>query len=119
MRNSSSQITTSGDRGAVRVSGSNEYGQIGDGSTVDRNTPTPVSGVRNVVSIAATGYSSVAALSDGTVIEWGATYGNLTPRRPPAPLAGARGRGSAAVLSSGHIMIWSEVRPWTRPGEQP
>jgi hypothetical protein len=25
-------------------------------------------------------------------------------------------RGSAAVLASGRIMIWSEVRPWTRPG---
>jgi hypothetical protein len=105
-------------------------------------------------------------------MEWGATYGNLTPRRPPALLAGARGirsvvggdahvvaltqtnavmtwgddahyqtgRGgnastpglvkgltdvqsvaasawaSAAVLASGRIMAWSEVRPWHRPG---
>ena len=159
--------------GTVRVWGSNRYGQIGDGSTVNRNTPTPVPGVQNVVSIAATGYSSVAVLADGTVMEWGATYGNLTPRRPPALLAGARGirsvaggddhvvaltqtggvmtwgqdahyqtgrgprnastpglvkeltgvqsiaasgRGSAAVLGSGRIMIWSEVRPFTRPG---
>lgn len=31
-----------------------------------------------------TGYSSVVVLSDGTVREWGATYGELTPRRPPA-----------------------------------
>jgi alpha-tubulin suppressor-like RCC1 family protein len=131
-----------------------------------------VAGVRNVVSIAATGYSSVAVLQDGTVMEWGATYGNLTPRRPPALLAGARGirsvaggddhvvaltqsggvmtwgqdshyqtgRGrnasapglvkgltdvvsiaaspwaNAAVLASGRIMAWSEVRPWHRPG---
>jgi alpha-tubulin suppressor-like RCC1 family protein len=158
--------------GTVRVWGENKYGQIGDDSTVNRNTPTPVAGVRNVVSIAATGYSSVAVLQDGTVMEWGATYGNLTPRRPPALLAGARGirsvaggddhvvaltqtggvmtwgqdahyqtgRGSnayapglvkgltdvvsiaaspwasAAVLASGRIMTWSEVRPWTRPG---
>jgi alpha-tubulin suppressor-like RCC1 family protein len=158
--------------GTVRAWGQNKYGQIGDGSTVNRNTPTPVPGVRNVVSIAATGYSSVAVLSDGTVMEWGATYGNLTPPRPPALLAGARGirsvaggdahvvaltqtnavmtwgddahyqtgRGrnasapglvkeltdvvsiaaspwaSAAVLASGRIMTWSEVRPWHRPG---
>ena len=25
-------------------------------------------------------------------------------------------RGSVAVLASGRIMIWSEVRPWARPG---
>lgn len=158
--------------GTVRAWGENKYGQIGDGSTVNRNTPTLVPGVRNVVSIAATGYSSVAVLSDGTVMEWGATYGNLTPPRPPALLPGARGirsvagggahvvaltqtnavmtwgsdahyetgRGrngnapglvkdltdvvsiaaspwaSAAVLASGRIMTWSEVRPWHRPG---
>jgi hypothetical protein len=150
--------------GTVRVWGQNSSGQIGDGSTVNRNTPTPVEGLRNVVSIAATSYSCVAVLSDGTVTEWG-------PRRP-ALLAGARGIrsvagggnhvvaitqtggvmtwgesahyetgrgpnaylpglvkdltdvqsiaasawGNAAVLGSGRIMTWSEVRPWHRPG---
>ena len=48
--------------GTVRAWGENKYGQIGDGSTVNRNAPTPVTGVRNVVAIAATGYSSVAVL---------------------------------------------------------
>ena len=28
----------------------------------------------------------------------------------------ASARGSAAVLASGRIMIWSEVRPFTMPG---
>lgn len=158
--------------GTVRVWGSNRYGQIGDGTNVNRNAPTPVPGVRNAVAIAAAGHFSVAVLSDGSVMEWGASYGNLTPARPPAPLPGARGirsvaggedhvvaltqtggvttwgqdahyqtgrgssgpapglvkgltgvqsiaasgRGSAAVLSSGRIMIWSEVRPFPRPG---
>jgi hypothetical protein len=157
--------------GTVRAWGENKYGAVGDGTTVNRATPTAVPGVRNAVAIAATGHSSVAVLADGTVIEWGATYGNLMPPRKPAPLAGARGirsvaggddhvvaltqtggvmtwgqdahyqtgrgsnasapglikgltdavsiaasgRGSAAVLASGRIMIWSEVRPWTRP----
>ena len=158
--------------GTVRAWGENKWGQVGDGSTANRNTPTPVAGVRNAVAIAATGYSSVAVLSDGTVMEWGSTLGNNSPRPKPAPVAGVRGiraatggddhvvaltqtggvmtwgqdahyqtgrgsnatapglvkgltdvqsiaasfRGSVAVLASGRIMIWSEVRPWARPG---
>ena len=147
-------------------------GQVGDGTTINRDTPTPVQGVRNVVAIAALGYSSVAVLSDGTAMDWGNTHGSSDPRPVPAAVVGARGlrsvvgggahvvaltqtggvmtwgtsghyetgRGrnasapglvkeltdvvsiaaspwaSAAVLASGRIMAWSEVRPWHRPG---
>jgi hypothetical protein len=99
--------------GTVRVWGQNKSGQLGDGSTVDRNTPTPVEGVRNVISIAATGYSCVAVLSDGTVMEWG---GSVPPRRP-ALLAGARGIRSVAggghhvvaITQTGAVMTWGEA----------
>ena len=40
--------------GTVRAWGENKWGQVGDGSTVNRDTPTPVPGVRNAVAIAAT-----------------------------------------------------------------
>jgi alpha-tubulin suppressor-like RCC1 family protein len=158
--------------GTVRAWGQNRFGQVGDGTTINRDTPTPVPGVRNVVAIAALAYSSVAVLSDGTAMDWGNTQGSSDPQPVPAAVVGARGlrsvvgggahvvaltqtggvmtwgtsghyetgRGrnasapglvkeltdvvsiaaspwaSAAVLASGRIMTWSEVRPWHRPG---
>jgi hypothetical protein len=42
--------------GTVRAWGQNRYGQIGDGTSTNRDTPTTVPGVRNVVAIAAGGY---------------------------------------------------------------
>ncbi len=158
--------------GTVRAWGQNGFGEVGDGTTINRDTPTPVRGVRNVVAIAALAYSSVAVLSDGTAMDWGNTRGSSDPRPVPAAVVGARGLrsvvgggahvvaltqtggvmtwgtsghyetggggnetapglvkgltdvvsvaaspwGSAAVLASGRIMTWSEVRPWHRPG---
>jgi alpha-tubulin suppressor-like RCC1 family protein len=100
--------------GSVRAWGHNRYGQIGDGTSINRNTPTLVPGVRNVVAIAAGAYRSVAVLADGTVMEWGANHVNLTPRLTPAVLAGARGIKSvvagnehvAAITETGQIMTW-------------
>ena len=50
--------------GTVRAWGWNRFGQVGDGTAVDRNTPTVVQGVRNAVAIAAGYEFSVAVLSD-------------------------------------------------------
>jgi hypothetical protein len=68
------------------------------------------------VAIAAGGYRSVAVLADGTVMEWGANHVNLTPRRTPALVAGARGIKSvvgggdhvAALTQSGEVMTWGQ-----------
>jgi len=47
-------------------------------------------------------------LSDGTVIEWGATYGNLTPRRPPASRRRSRAwQCGGAVIRSHHDLVRS------------
>jgi hypothetical protein len=102
--------------GTVRAWGQNKFGQVGDGSTANRNTPTPVPGVRNAIAIAATGYFSVAVLSDGTVMEWGSTYGNPSPRPVPALLPGARGIRSVsggdehvvALTQTGGVMSWGQ-----------
>lgn len=102
--------------GTVRVWGANKYGQIGDGSSANRDRPFMVPGVRNAVAIAAGGYRSVAVLADGTVMEWGANHVNLTPRRTPALVAGARGVKSAvggadhvaALTQSGEVMTWGQ-----------
>jgi alpha-tubulin suppressor-like RCC1 family protein len=102
--------------GTVRAWGSNKYGQIGDGTSTNRDRPFTVPGVRNAVAIAAGGYRSVAVLADGTVMEWGANHVNLTPRRTPLLLAGARGIRSvvaggeqvAALTQSGEVMTWGQ-----------
>jgi alpha-tubulin suppressor-like RCC1 family protein len=55
--------------------GANWNGQLGDGSTTDRNAPGPVSGLSGVVAISA-GNSrfNMALVNDGTVWAWGAPW---------------------------------------------
>lgn len=66
--------------GKVFASGSNTYGQLGNGTTTGSLTPVQVSGLTNVnvVQIAAGGYHSLALGSDGSVWAWGqGSYGQL------------------------------------------
>jgi alpha-tubulin suppressor-like RCC1 family protein len=57
--------------GTVRAWGHNNEGQLGDGTRTSRTTPVAVSGLTNVVAIAADGNSSYALKGDGTVWAWG------------------------------------------------
>ena len=52
--------------------GSNTYGQIGDGTTSNRNTPTVVTGLSNVSDLASGFAHSCAVLNSGVVKCWGA-----------------------------------------------
>jgi alpha-tubulin suppressor-like RCC1 family protein len=102
--------------GTVRAWGENELGQVGDGTTMNRDRPVTVPGVRSAVAIAAAGYFSVIVLADGTAMEWGSTYGNPKPRPVPAPVPGARGLRSvvaggdhvAALTQTGEVMTWGQ-----------
>jgi alpha-tubulin suppressor-like RCC1 family protein len=57
--------------------GRNYQGQLGDGSTTNRSTPTRVSGLTNVVLLARgpTGYSMMATTTANETYSWG--YGGL------------------------------------------
>jgi alpha-tubulin suppressor-like RCC1 family protein len=57
--------------GTVRAWGMNDVGQLGDGSTTDRNAPVAVTGLTNVIAIAASADHSLALRSDGSVWAWG------------------------------------------------
>ena len=57
--------------GQVRCWGRNEFGQLGDGSTLDKSTPVAVAGVTDAVEIAAGGGHSCARLSTGELTCWG------------------------------------------------
>ena len=60
--------------GRVYSWGDNLYGQLGDGTTTDHNTPIVVPGLTHVVQVAACSGYSLALKSDGTVWGWGFNY---------------------------------------------
>lgn len=64
--------------GSVYAAGWNQYGQLGDGSTMDRATPVRVQNLSNAQSISAGYVHSLALVSGGSVIGWGNnSYGQL------------------------------------------
>jgi alpha-tubulin suppressor-like RCC1 family protein len=82
--------------GSVWTWGQNLYGQLGDGTTNDRNVPGIVSGLTLALpAVVATGaFHCTAVKNDGTVWAWGRnTYGNLgdntlTHRLSPVQMIG-------------------------------
>jgi alpha-tubulin suppressor-like RCC1 family protein len=57
--------------GTVLCWGSNEYGQLGDGTLESRDIPTPVEGLTSAAQLAVLDYQTCARLVDGTVACWG------------------------------------------------
>jgi alpha-tubulin suppressor-like RCC1 family protein len=104
--------------GTLRAWGQNDRGQVGDGTTINRDRPAAVRGVTNAVAIAAGSYFSLAVLADGTVMEWGAgiQQSDARARTTPALVVGARGVRSAvaglwnvaAITQTGDVMTWGD-----------
>jgi alpha-tubulin suppressor-like RCC1 family protein len=108
--------------GTVRAWGQNRRGQLGDGTTVNRNTPVAVTGVAGAVAIVAGSEISGALLGDGTVMAWGHGNGGLgrkvfkldAPHPTPAAVAGVGGiRALAcgeshmlAITAAGTVVSW-------------
>jgi alpha-tubulin suppressor-like RCC1 family protein/fibronectin type 3 domain-containing protein len=79
--------------GTLRAWGRNDYGQIGDGTTVDKNIPTLVTGLDNICAIGCGYFHTLAYKNDGSLFSWGENsagqLGNgtntrgLTPGRVP------------------------------------
>jgi alpha-tubulin suppressor-like RCC1 family protein len=117
--NSSCAVTVAG---AAKCWGRNAFGQLGDGTKVDKLVPTTVSGLGSgVVDIVTGGRFTFAILSTGTVKAWGTgLYGELgvlpkgdklTPVDVPGLSAGvisiAAGPGHAcAVMATGTAKCW-------------
>ena len=108
--------------GGVWAWGNNYSGQLGDGSTIDRNTPVQVIGLSGVVAVATSDWHSLALKSDGSVWVWGhvetgalMTMDILVPIQvvtaQGGPMTGvtaiAAGNGySLAVKSDGSVWAW-------------
>ena len=107
--------------GTLAAWGLNVYGQLGDGTTVNRSLPvavvtngTPLAG-RTVVAIAAGRHFSAALCSDGTVVTWGdnssgqlgdsSTTGRLVPGAVTVSGTPLAGKSVAALVTGGNYCL--------------
>ena len=106
--------------GTARCWGNNSFGQLGDGTTTQRLTPTTVPGLTGVVQITAGGSHACALLDDGTARCWGNNdFGQLgdgttTQRLIPTTVPGLSGvvqitageSHACALLADGTARCW-------------
>ena len=121
-------LNNSGVGGAIKTDGTlwtwgrNDYGQLGDGSTLSRLSPvTTAGGGTTWCSLGSSEIHVLATKTDGTLWTWGSNSlyqlgdGTATDRSSPVTVAGggtnwcfvsAGGSSSAAIKSDGALWMW-------------
>ena len=108
--------------GTVRCWGRNEYGQLGNGSTLGSYIPVDVDGLRDAVGVAAGLQHGCAVHGDGAVSCWGRNDsgqlgdGTITNSASPVPVAALAdivavssspmGKHTCAITSAGAVFCW-------------
>jgi alpha-tubulin suppressor-like RCC1 family protein len=117
--------------GTVRCWGDNGQGQLGDGTTTQRNTPVTVQGLTNAVAVATGSRHSCALLADGTMRCWGEGVGGqlgsggMLNQSTPVAVSGltnavavAAGNGhTCALLADGTARCWGDNRFYGQLGD--
>ena len=100
--------------------GQNDFGELGDGSTANRNAPVPILNLANITQLSGGYQYSVALTASGTVWAWGYNYwgqvgdGTTTDRVTPLQVSGLTGiiqlaagvEQSYALKSDGTVWAW-------------
>jgi alpha-tubulin suppressor-like RCC1 family protein len=99
--------------------GNNQYGKLGDGTTVDKYAPTQIGTETNWVQVSAGGYHSMAIKTDGTLWTWGdnqyaalgdgTTNNRLVPTQIGTDTWAAIAAGenySVAIKTDGTLWAW-------------
>lgn len=115
----------------VSAWGENQFGEVGDGTTMSRlSPPVRVSGLgpgSGVIAVSAGAFFSLALKSDGSVLAWGANFqgqlgdGTMAQRSTPVVVSGlGPGSGviavsagfthSLALKSDGTVLAWGSGR---------
>jgi hypothetical protein len=101
--------------GTVWAWGKNNYGQLGDGTNVQRATPVQVTSLSNVTQIAAGEDFSLALKNDGTVWAWGWNQngtlgtGNSTNHSTPFQVSALH---TLALKNDGTLWAWGYNPNW-------
>ncbi|POM25853.1 Regulator of chromosome condensation (RCC1) repeat protein [Actinomadura rubteroloni] len=105
----------------VWATGSNNHGQLGDGTTTNRTTPAEIPGLSGVKVVAAAGDYSLALKTDGTVWAWGSNGvgqlgdGTTTERHTPVQVSGITNATAISAGSDGHalaVLADGTVKAW-------
>ncbi|MDQ6717414.1 MAG: hypothetical protein M3Z17_03575, partial [Gemmatimonadota bacterium] len=101
--------------------GSNAAGQLGDGTTISRSVPTPVTGGLSFTSIAVGNYHTCGLTSSGSAYCWGdnssgklGTGGAFSSSSSPVPVAGglsfkiiaASSGATCGIVQDGRAYCW-------------
>lgn len=104
--------------GTVWAWGTNDHGELGDGSTAARSGPVQVAGLTGVSAAAAGRYHSAAVKSDGTVWAWGLNDngqlgdGTTTNRAAPVKVSGLSGVTDVAVGGAHTVALKGDGTVW-------
>jgi len=99
--------------------GGNGYGQLGNGTTIDRHTPVLVSSLSGVAAIAAGEVHTVVLKQNGTVWAWGWNWsgqlgdGTQTERHTPVQVSGLSNVTAIAAGSSHTLALKEDGTVWT------